>query len=125
MDIIDKVSSVANEQKWRAQYFKQVDGTVDSPSEIYPESVCSFLKWQVLFAEALHPKVAGSGDINIQDSYKAFHKMVKKAGYGVKEKTYLQSPTTADLTAGAAGEFSSGRGHGFAREEHGLRCAAG
>ena len=100
MDIIDKVSSVAHEQKWRAQYLKQVDGMVDSPSEIYPESVCYYLKWQVLFAGALHPKVAGSGDINTQDSYKAFRKMIKKARQkGVKEKTYLQSRTTAVLTA--------------------------
>ena len=100
MDIIDKVSSVANEQKWRAQYFKQVDDMVDSPSEIYPESVRYCLKWQVLFAGALRSKVAGSGDINIQDSHKAFRKMVKKARQkGVKEKTYLQSRTTAYLTA--------------------------
>ena len=100
MDIIDKVSSVANEQKWRAQYLQQVGGMVDLSSEFYPESVRYCLKWQVLFAGALHAKVAGSGDINIQDRYKAFCKMVKKAGYkGVKGKTFLQSRMTADLTA--------------------------
>ena len=78
MDTIDKVSSVANEQKWRTQCFKQVNEMIKSPSETYPESVCYCLKWQVPLAGALHPKVAGSGDINIQDSYKAFRKMVKK-----------------------------------------------
>ena len=50
------------------------------PSEIYLESVRYCLKWQVPFAGALHPKVAGFGDINIQDSCKAFRKMVKEAG---------------------------------------------
>ena len=55
---------------------------INSPSETYPESVRYCFGWQVPLAGALHPKVAGSGDIdiniNIQDSYKAFRKMVKK-----------------------------------------------
>ena len=73
---------------------------VNSPGETYPESVRYCLKWQVPFAGAVHTKVVGSGDINIPDSYKAFRKMVKQVGLkGMNEKTYLQSRTTADLTA--------------------------
>ena len=99
MDVVDKVSSVANEQNWRAQHFKHVDEMVDAPSETYPESVRYCLNWQVPFTGAIHLKVAGSGDINILDSYKAFRKGFKRAGYnGVKDKTYLQSRMTSDLT---------------------------
>ena len=121
MDIIDKVSSVANEQKWRAQYFKQVDEMIDSPSETYLESVRYCLKWQVPFAGALHPKVAGFGDINIQDSYKDG----QRGRIEVHEGEDVSAEPDDFGPHGAAGEFISGSGHESAREEHELRSAAG
>ena len=53
MDIIDKVSIVADEQNWCTHYLKQVDEMVDSPSETYPKSFRYCLKWQVPFAAAV------------------------------------------------------------------------
>ena len=98
--VIDKISSVTNEPKWHAKYFKQVDEMVDSLHDLYPKSIRDLWKCQVPIAGALHPRVASGGDIDIEDSYKAFRKMIKKAGYkGAKNKTHLHSRTTADDTA--------------------------
>ena len=125
MDVIDKVSSVANEHNWRAQYFNQVDEVVNSPSEIYLSGRRSLLlEVAGALRRALHPKVAGSGDINIQDSYKAFRKIFERVGYKrTKEKTHCRFGRPR--TSRRRWRTFSGRGYESAREEHELRCAAG
>ena len=49
------------------------------------------LKWEVPVANALHPRVANSEDIDLYESYRALRKMLKKAVHykGAKEKKHL------------------------------------
>jgi hypothetical protein len=82
VDVIENISMSSNVEEGLALYFSEVDAMIDravlSPSQTSRED----LKWKVPIAKALFPKVATSGGVDLQSSYRALRNSLSEKGKG-------------------------------------------
>jgi hypothetical protein len=71
VDVIESISGSSNvEREWK-KYFREVDAMVDSAVLSLVRDSRKDLKWKVPIAGVLYPKVAVSGGLDLQSSYRA------------------------------------------------------
>ncbi|PVH69089.1 hypothetical protein DL98DRAFT_626637 [Cadophora sp. DSE1049] len=84
IDEIEQVSKHSNEQltRKRLQYFNEIDSMVEAlrDEDGGKDKELERMKWKVPVAGASHPRVVHSGYIDLEDSYIAFRRCLKKDG---------------------------------------------
>jgi hypothetical protein len=94
-----------------AQYFREIDSMIDNHlQQKYTKGQRDRLKWRVPVADAQHPKVAITGEVDLYKSYTALRTVLKRVEYrGAKEAQYL----TEDLLEKPAVEDREGTDPGL------------
>jgi hypothetical protein len=87
VDVIISVSKSCNiEREWK-RYFKEVDTMVDSLQSIPSGDTRKNMKWKVLVAGALYPKVTSPKNLDFQPSYNALQTSIIKDEYKNRSKS--------------------------------------
>lgn len=80
-DEIEYIGMFANEPAARKSYFEEVESMVDSLGASVTEDEKNRIKREVPIAGAVHPRVAISENLDIEESYDAYRKIMKKANF--------------------------------------------
>ncbi|KAI1426993.1 hypothetical protein F5Y12DRAFT_793314 [Xylaria sp. FL1777] len=105
VDDIVQVSKSTNTPEELKSYFTEVEKMVCSVSKGEKAFV---QKWKVPIAGAKHPTCAYSPDMDLESSYKAFHKLLIKAGHGQKSSMNYLRNLTAETMSPVASTYDDG-----------------
>ncbi|KAI0406032.1 hypothetical protein F4802DRAFT_560462 [Xylaria palmicola] len=94
-DIVQASRSTSSPRELKS-YFAEVGKMVDSVST---GEHAAQQKWQVPVAGATHPTCAYAADLDLESSYRAFHKLLVKADHGQKASvSYLRNLTAETMS---------------------------
>ncbi|KAM0424514.1 hypothetical protein ACHAPT_010228 [Fusarium lateritium] len=101
VDSIKCVSKASNKPEAWDRYFTEVDAMIDQLRPVLSTDIRQKLKRQVPIAEAKHPQVALPEGLDLDQSYKAFRKILKKQNFTKKYEQQRISPASSGLVPNA------------------------